>query len=175
MGSLDRILTAPYKGAPHTVRIIKDAVAESRQHYLVRRATERVCQHLRSKDYLSEALAVCFWVEQHVRYMRDPRSVELVTSPVKLIERIERGETPSEDCDGMTALIAAMLESTGAECYAVTAAFRNLFYKGERQYSHVYAQVKEPRSGAMIALDPVANVDTDKMLKRIVAQKIWPL
>lgn len=175
MGHLDRILTAPYKGAPHTVRIIKDAVAESRQHYLVRRATELVCQGLRSKDYVSEALAVCFWVEQRTRYMRDPRTVELVRSPVKVIEQIQAGQTPCLDCDDMTALIAAMLESTGAECFAVTAAFRDLFFKGERQYSHVYCQVKEPRSGAMIVLDPVANIDTDKMLTRIVAQKIWPL
>lgn len=175
MGNLDRILTAPYKGAPHTVRIIKDAVAESRNHYLVRRATELVCQGLRSKDYLSEALAICYWVEQRTRYMRDPRSVELVRAPYKVIEQIQAGQTPCLDCDDMAALICGMLESSGAECSVVTVAFRNMFYQGERQYSHVFAQVREPRSGATIVLDPVANVDTDKMLSRVVAAKVWPL
>lgn len=130
---------------------------------------------LQSKDYASEILAVYYAVVATTRYANDPRPVELVKRPEWVVKQIRAGQVPSLDCDDMVALQAALLISLGRETRAVTAAFRDAFHRGERQYSHVYLQVREPRTGAWITLDPVAAEDTSTMLRRVRAVKLWPI
>ena len=79
------------------------------------------------------------------------------------------------NCDDMAGYISSLLLSVGCETRVVTVAFRHMFYAGRRQFSHVFAQGKEPKSGTWITCDPVAGVDTDKMLRRVVAAKVWPI
>ena len=79
------------------------------------------------------------------------------------------------NCDDLSALICALLIAAGHQCRVVTVAFRNMFYKGQRQYSHVFAQVKEPYSGEWITLDPVAAEKTEEMKGRVRAAKFWPI
>ena len=50
-----------------------------------------------------------------------------------------------------------------------------MFYKGKRQYSHVFAQAREPNTGRWITLDPVAADRTKSMLRRVKAAKVWPV
>jgi hypothetical protein len=107
--------------------------------------------------------------------MRDPRTVELVQAPYVIVEQLNQGRTPQLDCDDITGLEEALLMAVGCECRSATVAFRNMFYQGQRQYSHVFAQAKEPRTGAWITCDPVAGVGTDAMLGRVVAAKFWPI
>lgn len=132
-----------------------------------------MCEHLRAKDYVSEPLAISYFVTSHTRYMRDPRTVELVRDPALLAKQIIDGKRPSLDCDDMAALIAAMCLSSGCGVRICTVAFKHMFYKGERQYSHVFAQAEDPRTGAWITLDPVAGRKTKEMLKRSVHMKTW--
>lgn len=171
----DRVLQFPYRGAPQTVAVIQDAALSSERHYGVRQLAEAASRHIPSKDYLSEALALGNLVEQRTRYMRDPRTVELVRAPYIIVEEIFAGHKPSLDCDDMTALICALLLSAGHQCRIVTVAFRHQFFQKKRQYSHVFAQAREPRTGAWITLDPVAGAGTKSMLGRVVAAKIWPV
>lgn len=79
------------------------------------------------------------------------------------------------NCDDWTALELAGLLLMGADCRAVIVAFQHMFYKGERQYSHVFAQAKEPRTGKWITLDPVAGPNTAEMLQRVVAARAYPI
>lgn len=139
--------------------------------------SEAICHDLRSKDYRSEILAINNFVWSHCRYMRDPRTVELVQAPHKVTEQLQRGLIPQLDCDDMTSYICSLLLSVGCKCRAVTVAFNHMFHgpTRERQYSHVFAQGYEPVSGVWITCDPVAGVDTDKMLRRVVAFKTWPI
>lgn len=164
-----------FHGAPHTVEVIKRYAIESQTDPLVRAFAETLVAGLDSKDYVSEILAVYYGVLQRTRYANDPRSVELVKKPGMVVRRIAAGERPSLDCDDLVALEAALLLSLGREVRAVTAAFADHFYGGERQYSHVYLQAKEPRMSAWITLDPVAAEDTGTMLRRVRAIKIWPI
>jgi hypothetical protein len=39
----------------------------------------------------------------------------------------------------------------------------------------VFAQAREPRTGAWITLDPVAGDKTKEMQRRVVAAKVWPV
>lgn len=166
---------AEYRGAPQTIALIKRAVAESQQRPVVRQMVEELCKHLPSKDTVSEALAIYYWVIAKTRYMRDPRNNEYVRAPWLIISQIMAGHVPSVDCDDMTALICAMAATTGADCRAVTVAFKLMKYQGQIQYSHVFAQVREPRTGAWITLDPVAAEKTREMGRRVVAAKFWPI
>lgn len=174
-GHYDRILKFPYRGAPQTVSVIKKAALASQNSYVVRELAEGITAGLPSKDYLSEYLAIYYYVLANVRYMRDPRTIELVRSPNVLAKQLKAGLTPSADCDDMAALICALVLSTGGQCRVATVAFRNMFHNGERQFSHVFAQAMEPRSRAWITLDPVAADKTREMMGRVKAVKFWPI
>lgn len=164
-----------FRGAPQTVETIKRYALESQRDPSVRMFAEQVVQHLGPKDYLSEALALYYAVVRSTRYANDPRTVELVKKPTWVVNQIRAGARPSLDCDDLTALLAALLLSLGREVRVVTVAFNNAFHNGQRQYSHVFLQVREPRTAKWVVLDPVAAEDTATMLRRVRAIKIWPL
>lgn len=107
--------------------------------------------------------------------MRDPRNVELVRAPWIVADDILAGHTPGLDCDDMTAFLCALAATSGAECRAATVAFRDMFFRRERQFSHIFAQIKEPRTGAWLTVDPVAAERTSQMQKRTVAARYWPI
>lgn len=179
----------PFRGAPHTVAQIKRLALEAQGHYPLRLLAEDIIGRLQPKDFLSEILAIYWWVIGHVRYANDPRTVELVRSPGEILERVKRAVAqlrqvfadpslrwrPSLDCDDLTTLLAGLFLSIGREVRVVTVAFRDAFFAGKRQYQHVYLQVREPRTMQWIVLDPVAAEQTSQMLRRIKAVKIWPL
>lgn len=164
-----------FRGAPQTVALIKRYAIEAQRDPDVRLFAEECVQGLAAKDMLSEILATYYAVLATCRYANDPRSVELVKKPGWIVRQIRAGKVPSIDCDDMVCLICALNLSLGRECRAVTVAFRDAFYGSERQYSHVIASVKEPRTHTWITLDPVAAEDTATMLRRIRALKIWPI
>lgn len=170
-----KVLWLDYRGAPQTIAVIKRSVMESQGKPVVRALAEEVTKHLPSKDTVSEALAYYNLVLDRTRYMRDPRSVEYVRAPWVVVEQMMAGHTPGLDCDDMTALICGLAAISGAECRAVTVAFRNMFFEGQRQYSHVFAQIREPRTGRWMTLDPVAGDKTQEMKGRVVAAKFWPI
>lgn len=174
-GHSDRVLKLPYRGAPQTVGVIVGSALDSQRHYQVRQLAESIASSLPSKDYLSEALAIYYFVLANTRYMRDPRTVELVRAPFVTTRTLVAGQVPSLDCDDMAALICALVLSTGGQCRVVTVAFRHMFHKGARQYSHVFAQAREPNTGRWITLDPVAADRTKSMLRRVKAAKVWPV
>lgn len=148
---------------------------QSQHHHAVRQLAERICAGLESKDYLSEILAVYYFVLAACRYMNDPRQIELVRAPWQVVADILAGRRPSLDCDDMVTLIAALLLAIGREVRIVTVAFRDMFFNGKRQYQHVVLQVREPRSGVWILLDPVAAEEAEQMVQRVQAAKIWPV
>lgn len=164
-----------FRGAPHTVALIKKYAVESQSDPAVRLFAEELVAGLQSKDYLSEILAVYYGVLARTRYANDQRTVELVKRPGWVVRQIRAGAVPSIDCDDFVALLAGLLLSLGREVRAVTAAFRDAFHAGERQYSHVYLQIREPRTNMWITLDPVAAEETGTMLRRVRAIKIWPI
>jgi hypothetical protein len=166
---------APFKGAPQTVALIKRYALEAQRDPSVRLLAEEIVSGLGSKDYVSEIAAVYYYVLNHTRYANDPRTVELVRRPARIVAELARGKTPSLDCDDLVVLQAALLLSLGREVRIVTIAFRKAMYRGQVQYSHVYLQAKEPRSSKWIVLDPVAAEETAAMLKKGQAIKIWPL
>ena len=155
--------------------VLTQAALRSQDDLGVRLLAEDIAAGLGSKDYLSETLGVYYFLLGNTRYMRDPRTVELVKSPQLLVAELRAGKIPRIDCDEYAAFSAALLLAMGNETRIVTVAFRNVFHNGHRQYSHVFSQAVEPRTRAVVALDPVAAEKTREMLGRVKAAKIWPV
>lgn len=154
---------------------MRRAALDSQSNLAVRQLAEAACAGLDSKDYTSEYLALYNLLLQRCRYMRDPRTVELVRAPYLVAQEILAGGRPNLDCDDLSAMLGALVLAVGGNVRFVTVAFRNAFYNGERQYSHVFAQALEPRSGLWIVLDPVAAEKTGEMMRRVRAAAIWPV
>lgn len=170
-----KILKLDYRGAPQTVNVMRKAALQSQSRMSVRRLAEYVCQALDSKDYVSEYLALYQFLLQRTRYMRDPRTVELVKAPYLVADEILQGGRPSLDCDDLSATLAALILAVGGNARFVTVAFHDAFHAGKRQYSHVFCQALEPRTGQWIVLDPVAAEKTDEMMQRVKAAAVWPV
>jgi hypothetical protein len=170
-----RVLKFSYRGAPQTIGTMKHAAMASQGHFAVRTLAESACQRLIAKDYTSEALALYNFVCSATRYMRDPRTVELIKAPYIIVRELLSGKVPQLDCDDQAAFLAALLLATGCEVRLVTVAFRKMIFNGQVQYSHVFVQAREPRTGAWISLDPVAGDRTREMLGRVVAIAYWPI
>lgn len=169
----DRVLKFDYRGAPQTVSVMRHAALSSEDHFAVRKLAEQICSQIDSKDYTSEYLALYHYVLSHTRYMRDPRTVELVRAPHVVVNELAHGGRPSLDCDDLSVLLAALCLSVGGHCEFVTVAFRHMFHAGERQYSHVFLRAQDPRTKQWIVLDPVAAERTQKMLRDVKASKTW--
>lgn len=171
------VLQLPYRGAPQTVAVICDGALRAQDHLEPRLLAEEITSEIANKDYLSEILAIYHFClpPRNVRYMNDPRTVEFVRAPHVIAKEIFDGKRPALDCDDLVALLCALLLAVGREVRVVTVATQHLFYQGERQYTHVYCQAKEPITGTWLVLDPVAADDTAKMLRDVVAFKYWPV
>ncbi len=128
----------------------------------IRTLAEKITSGIQSGDYNSEALAICDWVFKHIRYQKDPIGAEFVRSPS---ETLKAG---CGDCDDMSVLIASLLMSIGHQCSFCIAAFT-----ADQVPSHVFA-VENTQFGGL-ALDPVANVETDKMLAECTAYIMVPV
>lgn len=164
-----------YLGAPQTVKLMAQSALEDCKHFETRKLCEAYCEKLDSKDYTSEYLALYYLLLQRTRYMRDPKRVELVRAPWITSGLILKGQRPSQDCDDCATWLCAAVMAVGGSVDIITAAFADMFYEGERQYSHVFIRAKDPRNRTSIILDPVAAENTSQMLRRIKAAKVWPI
>jgi len=155
---------AGFSGHPDTLAAMVQVAHGPRgeQSMLVRSMLEEVVRSVQPKDYLGEILAVRYWVTERVRYANDPMHVEMVKDPQRLCEEIAARGQAVGDCDDIATLIGTMCLQLGREAEYVVVGFG-----GAGSYSHVFARVKEPRSGEWIVCDPVAGTDERGMLERV--------
>lgn len=151
-----------YRGPKDTLQVMADhALGENgEKNMLCRWFTEYVVQDVHPKDYLGEILAIrnCF-VQQSpfrpgvplFRYANDPRHVEMVKTPRRMVQEIrDRGNTVV-DCDDIACMGATMCLLIGREVELVALGFE------PNVLSHVGVRAKEPKSGRWIWLDGVAG------------------
>lgn len=171
----DRVLKFDYRGAPQTIGVMRRAALIAQNDPAIRELAEVACRELDSKDYISEYLALYHFVLRHTRYMRDPKTVELVKDPALVARQILAGQTPCLDCDDLACLLAALILSVGGQCDFLTVAFARMVFQGQTQYSHVLLRALDPKTRRNVLLDPVAAEKTKQMRARCRAVKVWPI
>jgi len=175
-----------YRGVMHSLSAMTKAVKGPRgaTSPLVRLTAERVVERIAAKDYLSEVLAVRYWCNSKLPYLRDPMNVEWMRDPQGLIEEMARaavyaGAPPPRnifdvaalaalhprgvarcDCDEFAMLVAALGLNLGAKAEFVTVGF------GQRPepHSHVFTCLAPKGDGLWVACDPVAGTKEAFML-----------
>lgn len=88
-----------------------------------------------SRPWFKEIRACQLWVQNSIRYLRDPPDAELVQTPFKTLEY------SAGDCDDQATLLASFLHSIGHPTRFIAVAFRG------GPFSHVLCQTRVGRSG----------------------------
>ena len=131
--SLQRIPQG-YLGTRKTIQHVQALIRQGVKDFYVRQKAIDILfdKEIRAKDYLGEIKALFEWVQQSVRYTKDPFRLEVLHSARRILE-LRAG-----DCDDMTILLGAMLESVGHPIRLVIVGptqFRPHFF------SHIYLEV----------------------------------
>lgn len=98
------------------------------------------------KNYRRESEVLLRWVKAAVDYRRDPVGVELLQDPVRTLDR------GAGDCDDMSVLLAAALETLGTPVRFVTVSTR-----ADGEPSHVYV---EAFLDHWVPMDPIVKSST---------------
>jgi hypothetical protein len=167
----------PFGGPRHTLEVMTEKAQGLRgeQSIRVRQFTEAVVRGVEPKDYLGEILAVRHVFLQRsprtgaplFRYTNDPRHVELVKDPERLVEEVEVFGSTLADCDEIACLAGTMALCLGREVEWVALGFR------PGSLSHVAVRVREPKSGQWIFLDAVAGPNERQAAQRAQNVQFW--
>jgi hypothetical protein len=170
----------PFNGAEDTLKSMARAALGDRgeRSATVRGFTEWVVRGVEPKDYLGEVLAIRNVFVQRspwtpwlplIRYTNDPRHVEVVKDPQRMVEEIAQFGCAVADCDEIVCLAATMCLQVGREVEFVAVGF------GEGQLSHVGLRVREPKSNAWVWLDAVAGPKERQAAATASKKVFWSL
>ena len=155
-----------YRGVEHSVSKMKELLLGTRgaQSPTVRFAVESIVREVAPKDYLSECLAIRYWVNEKIPYMNDPVHVEWMRDPQALLEAIAKDGKVRADCDEVTLLTTALWCAVGRKCEFVTVSFNT-----DGPPTHVFSRCGIPKTDIFIVCDPVAGTREARMLSTIKA------
>lgn len=162
IGQLPVAEVRPFRGPRDTLDEMRQTAlgAEGERSMLVRQFTEWVLRDVHPKDYLGEILAVrnCFVQPSPLRpgaplfrYTNDPRHVEMLKTPDKMVREILQHGTCLVDCDDKSCMAATMLLQVGRKVELVAMGF------APNALSHVAVRAEEPKSSRWILIDGVAG------------------
>lgn len=150
MKSYSQIAAVPYKeeyigtgdsAIYNTVAKMKDIITQSSKNPYIREWAKDILSNVGVNDKYREAEAIFRFVQQNVRYTKDPMGWEYIQTPPVLLEDIRlykesKGNRPNGDCDDMTVLSLSLLKSVG-----FPVAIKVVSYNPERRFGHVYGLV----------------------------------
>lgn len=165
--------TEPYGGTSRTVEAM-ERLARGRRGALalaLRLAIEDVIRYVRPRDQLSMLAAIYNWFDRRYHFVRDPRDVEQVKDPLRLLHEIRKYGRAIGDCDDASTFLDGSVRTVGIDSRIVRTGFREPTQAQEMgdergRYSHVLA-VGYDQHGRPIVIDPVAGKRTPKMLRRV--------
>lgn len=162
LGKLPRAELRPFRGARDTLRLMADKALgdEGERSVVVRTFTTWVVGEIWPKDYLGEILAIRNVLLQPspsrpgvalFRYTNDPRHVEFVKSPERMVREILEHGTTAVDCDELSLMAATMLLQVGRKAEYVALGFE------PDVLTHVGLRAQEPKSHGWLWIDAVAG------------------
>lgn len=94
-------------GTVETLKIMRGLVRNYKKSVPLRLTALDIVQSLNQKDYAGELRALQQFVRDQIRYVRDIRGIETVSTPDQTLI------TRQGDCDDKSVLLATLLESIG--------------------------------------------------------------
>jgi hypothetical protein len=127
-----------YRGTERTVEHVKALIRAGAKDFYVRQKAIDILleRRVKPKDYLGEIEALFQWVQDNVRYTKDPFRVEVLHSARRMLE------LAAGDCDDMTILLGALLESIGHPVRLVVIGPDPL---RPRFFTHIYLEARHKR------------------------------
>lgn len=113
-----------------TLKAMSRLVKLGRKAPVVIMKARQLVAGLPQKARLREAKVIHAFVRDRVRYVRDPRGVETITTPEKMLELM------TGDCDDKSILCAALLEAIGHPTRFVAVGVE------AGRFTHVYPEVR---------------------------------
>lgn len=114
-----------------TLKAMAKLARDGKKNFNVINKARSIIRGCGQKDYACEAASLQSWVRDNVRYVQDPRDVELIQEPAKTLELM------AGDCDDKATLLASMLEAIGHQARFVVIATDQ-----PGVFSHVYVETK---------------------------------
>lgn len=128
--TLSALPSGPVESVRATLKTMRQLVHAGKKNPLVLLTARRLVAGLQQKDYVGEVRAIHEFVRDHIRYVKDPRGVETLHTPEKLLE-LKQG-----DCDDKSILAAALLESLGHPTRFIACGMKPDIFQ------HVYVETK---------------------------------
>lgn len=180
LGRLPDAQLRPFRGAKDTLKTMAQMALgdKGERNSSVRSFTTWVLGGIWPKDYLGEILAIrnCLvqmspWKPDRplFRYVNDPRHVEYIKSPARMVEEILQAGSTSVDCDELACMAATMGLCVGRHPQFVAMGF------APGSLSHVGTRVMEPKSEQWIWLDSVAGPREREAASRAQEILTWDL
>lgn len=137
-----------------TLKKLIGLVREQRLEPLVRRTAENIIGNVPEKNWPAEIEALVNFVKKSVRYTRDIQDVEYVKTPLRHLTDLQTYGISYGDCDDMSTLLAALLNSVG---YKVRFVIIRTKTNPNPNYNHIFVEVFVPATagspGRWAALD----------------------
>jgi len=122
------------RGAYETLRIMKRLVFESMKDVPVLDQAKSIIRSVGGKDRREQARVIAEWMEQSMRFVRDPYGVETIHTPLFMLERIRLNGAFEADCDDYAVLAASMAKAVGLRTKFVILGFLSK----DAPWAHVY-------------------------------------
>ena len=119
-------------GIEDTLRHMERLTMGAITHPLIRKQASQAIRHCGPNDRICQQAALMVWVQQKMRFVRDPHGVEALHDPVMIAAAIEQHKQPYGDCDDFSMYLASLMRSVG-----LRANFRVVGFNGGK-LSHVY-------------------------------------
>jgi hypothetical protein len=133
-------------GTQRTVNVMRRLVREGRTDPTIVFLARQIARKFDRRDYRGQARGIHLYVRDHIHYAKDPRGTEAVASPIWTLYH------KAGDCDDQAILVASLAEAIGFET-RFKAIKVDPRFPGE--FSHVYAQIRMPGSGAWVTSDTI--------------------
>ncbi len=132
-------------GTAQTVRLMRRLIDQALNNPEFVRFAVDLVRNVAAYDDFGEVFALFSWVQQNIRYTKDPVTKEKLYPPMELL-KIQAG-----DCDDISMLLAALAIALGYPARLVTVAANT---SAPDDFSHVYTEVElPPGSGKWVAVD----------------------
>lgn len=104
----------------------------------IRGAAARIVRAIDPHRRREQAYALRRWLEDHIRFLRDPAGLELLHEPRVMLQSIYRSGHTAVDCDDAAILAAALGKAIGFPARFVVAGFGG----GDRvPFTHVWTEL----------------------------------